>query len=377
MKKNNKSFSFPVSSSYVGKFIIGVLIAFLGIEFLISLLFQIRHFNPAYSNFKSPEEILFQAKSKVGIKKPYVLILGNSVMTNDALKTNGVLKPQDKGISSLLEKKISNKIPGVSVLNLSMNGMLANDFQGLTNLLLQHAQKPSLVIFQIDYRLFSSVHGTEGYLSRKWLIPFVSDKEGNPSAFESQVSKRNIDLFTYKKILLNSNAYILLRGGWGNISQMITQQLPLREKFDVGKMDSVLDKEMSLKLMVAHYYSHSEEYSYSTAYKILEMIIKKYVDNQIPVLLVFSPVNFNFLQESINLKTYAYNVNNIEKTITSRFGRGSNVQYFSLENIFSNDLFIDHCHLTEEGNKKAADLIASEFFNWLRSIPTKESNNAI
>jgi hypothetical protein len=233
-----------------------------------------------------------------------------------------------------------------------MEGALVNDYGGLSRLLFEQQLFPSAVLIQLDYRVLSPVHDADQNLSRRWLEAYAPTVEravtGDPGSPE--FAARPIDEW-FTRTLLRSNAYLLMRGGRHRLNQRV---LDTFEGWGLRQPPSPQDTEV-LKLLVGPFYRTDIPLSRSRVLPDLLRVIDGLTARHIPVQLCFTPANFAFLGDQVNVAAYRANVAALEAAIGDRYAGTGMVRWTSLEGDIPETMFVDHCHLTPEGNRRAAD----------------------
>jgi hypothetical protein len=335
-------------------------VALLVAEVLGTLALSSGFLSDTRDEFRGPEDILALVKGR-SAGRPYVLILGDSVMKNQALEKAGENAPREKTVPAYFERLLKISAPRFAVVDASMEGALAGDYNGIVRVLESHSMTPSAVVLQLDYRLFSKEHEQTGQLSRKWLKPYVDYSSSGlkrPGANTRDAPERFIDSQVYSGLLLKSNLFLFLRNGlWAlEPSNRILKNLTKGSKGKAGSDDEAAGN-AALKLLVAPYYQHSDAIVNSRAADILNRAIDSLSRAGVPVLLVFSPVNFDYLYPLINVSAYEANRAAYGQLIQQRYADHSMVRLVFADGTVPQEHFLDHCHLTAEGNQALAKAI--------------------
>ncbi|HEV3060022.1 MAG TPA: hypothetical protein VGY48_17375, partial [Vicinamibacterales bacterium] len=237
----------PEGTRYLVQVGLGVIVACLLFELLATN--AIARVGPQLE-ILGPEEVLLSA---IGPARhgPFVLVLGDSVMTDVALRRTMGPAARAETIPAVIRSRAARYVGHDRIVNLSMEGALVNDYGGLSRLLFEQQLFPSAVLIQLDYRVLSPVHDADQNLSRRWLEAYVPTVErpvtGDPGSPE--FAARPIDEW-FTRTLLRSNAYVLMRGGRHRLNQRV---LDTFEGWGLRQPASPQDTEV-LKLLVGPFY---------------------------------------------------------------------------------------------------------------------------
>jgi hypothetical protein len=309
----------------------------------------IRHVDPDLPII-GPEEVLLRVAAPAS-RGPYVAVLGDSVMTDVALRRSFGSAAALQTIPHRLRVD-ARSLPGGQLVGLGMEGALVNDYAGLIELLIAEGRPPAAVLVQLDYRVLSPVHDAEQNLSRRWLEPYMRNVEpapppalGSPEFLSRPIDDR------VQHALLGSDAYVLLRGGRHVLSAAAMRVLGSAGSGDRGTPQ---DAEV-LKLLVAPFYRTEIPMSRSRVLPDLLRFLDRLVARGTPVLICLTPTNFAFLGDQIDMPMYRANVAAVASAIRDRYAATDLVRWVSFEGDVAPALFIDHCHLTPAGNTLVAD----------------------
>jgi hypothetical protein len=273
-------------------------------------------------------------------------------MTDVALRRTMGPAARAETIPAVIRSRAARYVGHDRIVNLSMEGALVNDYGGLSRLLFEQQLFPSAVLIQLDYRVLSPVHDADQNLSRRWLEAYVPTVErpvtGDPGSPE--FAARPIDEW-FTRTLLRSNAYVLMRGGRHRLNQRV---LDTFEGWGLRQPASPQDTEV-LKLLVGPFYRTDIPLSRSHVLPDLLRVIDGLAARHIPVQLCFTPANFAFLGDQVNVAAYRANVAALEAAIGERYAGTGMVRWTSLEGDIPETMFVDHCHMTPEGNRRVAD----------------------
>jgi hypothetical protein len=308
-------------------------------------------------NLNTPESIILYVKNTANGKN-YALALGDSVFGYSILENSGVSNPKKKSLASYLQKlwqKVDLEHP---LISLPMDGGLLNDHIATINLLINQDLPPSMIIIQTNYRTFSRIHDTRSHLSRKWLKQFIPSEifnqkiglEENKKLWETQIDK-----FIKDKVLFKSDLYLLSRGR----AREIVNNLFSEFWHDQAKetVQEPLQKDL-LRLSIARYYNDDKNnFANGKSVHILESLLDSLKDKNIPILILYTPTNLAFLDGDINLPLYRRNRSYLENWFKKKYGNISNIRMIFLESNLKPNHFIDHTHMTEEGNRMVAETL--------------------
>jgi hypothetical protein len=305
-------------------------------------------------DLSDPESVLLHVHGAASRGRPYVLLLGDSVMGGGALTRAFGRSSERFALGELVRRRLSRDLPGAGVADLSMDGALANDYAGLSQLVLGHTSKPAAALLQLDYRVLSPVHDDEQNLSRQWLADYVPGLHPTPQrAYGSpEFLRRPIDE-AVQQGLLHSSAYLLLRGGRSLVNAPVVRAL------EGQTVPEEADAQV-LRLLVQQFYGTSRSVAASSVVSDLMSAVDLLTRNGVPVLVSFTPANFAFLGSEVNAPVYLANVAAFESATRARASATRLIRLANFEGEISTSLFIDHCHLTAAGNRQLADRLADE-----------------
>ena len=234
-----------------------------------------------------------------------------------------------------------------------MEGALSGDMVGLVQLVERSYYLPAVVVLQTDYRMFAGTHDATARISRPWLTchaaPLVSESAKFLEARTDSV--RPADRLVLQT-LQESSLYLLLRAGRQLGAQYL---LPRLSPVSLEKQG---DDEAMLRLKLRSFYCHHDEIVRSKAYADLTSLVRHLLELHVPVLICFTPTNFGFLGRQVNRPVHAANTAALEQAILKDFGSDSLFAFLNLQGRVEEAMFLDHCHMTEAGNKKVAEIIS-------------------
>jgi lysophospholipase L1-like esterase len=341
-------------TAYLVDVALGVAIVLLLLELAASMARPRWHF--PFDRFESAEEVLLRLRS-IPPSQPYVLVMGDSVMVDGALRRAGVPDAKECSISVLLSRLLQQKAPDSSVVSLAMEGALSDDYAAILRLVEMHHRLPAAVMLQVDYRLLSPVNDSPA-LSRDWLRPYGGGGAGSSGTAGYQPAAkivRPIDAFVREHLLFDSNLYLLLRGGRRLLRERVLGALTERSGVPPPEDDAVL------RLLVARYYQSPLPLTEGRPVLVVERIIDHLLERNVPVLICFTPVNFEFLGDRINAPMYQFNVNEFRERLHARYQSDPRFRLAVFEDAVPTPLFLDHTHFNAAGNELLARMMAREF----------------
>jgi lysophospholipase L1-like esterase len=350
-------------TAYLIDVALGVAAVLVLLEIAASLALARAHFT--FDGFETAEEVLLRLHAAPP-SQPYVLVLGDSVMATGALRRAGVRNAEEHSMAARLARLLEEKAPGSGVVSLAMEGALANDYAALLRLIETHHRLPAAVVMQVDYRLLSPTNDPAN-LSREWLRPYANlGAAESATADYKPVAKaaRPIDAFVREHLLLESNAYVLLRG-----ARRLMRERALRAMLHQPQRPAPED-EAVLRLLVTRYYRSSTRLTAGRPMTILERTIDHLLDRGVPVLVCFTPANFEFLADRIDVPMYRFNVGDFQDRLRRRYDSNPQFRLAVFEGAVPQPRFLDHTHLDAAGNDLVAHMMLREFETlWLRKEP--------
>jgi hypothetical protein len=341
-------------TAYLIDVALGVTIFVLLLEIAASIALPLLSFG--VSGLESVEEVLLKLRAAPP-SQPYILVLGDSVMVEGALERARVAAPREHSIAARLGRMLEAKAPGSRVVSLAMEGALANDYSAIERIIEKHYRLPAAVVMQLDYRLLSPTNGPAN-LSRDWLRFYASDDAGDGVTADSKpIAKvvRPIDAFVHEQMLLDSDAYVLLRG-WRRLARArIVSALVRQPELPPTGEDSVI------RLLVTQYYRSDSRLAAGRPMAVVERVIDRLLARRIPVLVCFTPANFEYLGDRINAPMYEFNVSEFRELLRRRYQSDARFRLAVFEGSIPARLFLDHSHLSADGNELMAQMMVREF----------------
>lgn len=316
----------------------------------------------ALGDFQKPEDLIYTVKASAG-KRPFGICFGESVMHWKALASRGEANPKGKSVAAFFRALMREAHPEFIWVDACMDGSLAGDYEGLLSVLREQQLMPSAALVQVDYRFFSELHKKENFTSRKWLGPFLPQDGFVSQSMASSGMFRPIDRWVYANILYRSDL-LLLFSALANISE------PL-EKPSTNPPDS-----QDLRVRIAPYYSSSSLFAEGESIRRFEHFLDRLHALRVPTMIVFTPINYDFVGNSLNGPTYRANLAFLKQWFEARYGLDPGMRLLVIDRELPVSQFIDHCHLTAEGNRQLATLIFERFEIFARECQTSREGRA-
>lgn len=364
--------------------IIGALTSFLGLVFLSEILLRLtvpsgfwyRHLDLS-ADFTSLPEVRDRlqfgdrgGESRALIPSRRVLILGDSVLGASALMEHRLPGARTLTLGRFLNRELG--IRGFRTLILGADGVLLPDILALSEEFLpakepaSTASKPEKILLLLNFRMFAQdfVSGPKA-LSRDFfrvdLPPSVVQALGaDPKKTnENRLSDKLYDLLCRHCFLFRETQ--MAKTLWYYPSQKDFFQRQLEHFMGPPPEEEDLI-EAGLKLKIATYYQAYHWPDNVLPYQSLAILLEKLKNSQIPVEIVLTPQNPEFLGDYFDRPSYEFNRKGLKRFMQTHYFQGLDYQDWS--NRYGPPLFLDHCHLTPEGNqsyaKDLSDLLAGK-----------------
>jgi len=271
---------------------------------------------------------------------PWVLALGDSVLGPTSLLENR--RPNAKSSTLARELDEAAGASGQTVLSLGADGILIPDLEGLVALAGRHSA-PQQVLLILNARMFAPQYrsGTQA-LSREFLQPYLAgDRNGLSLPGWGDSAERHWALFRVAQ---------LFKTLWYVPTQKAAIQRWL-ESLGLGPADEDLRLEL-LKRQIAPFYDPAPWDELSPPFQALDRLLEDVRGRGLPVLVAFSPQNASFLGSDLDQAAFRRNRERLGGFIRARLADPKD--YLDLAEGWDPSLFLDHCHLTPEGNRKLA-----------------------
>ena len=271
---------------------------------------------------------------------PWVLALGDSVLGPTSLLENR--RPNAKSSTLARELEEAARPSGQTVLSLGADGILVPDLEGLVALAGRHPA-PQQVLLLLNARMFAPQYrsGTQA-LSREFLEPYLGgDRGGLPQPGWGDGAERHWALFRVAQ---------LFKTLWYVPTQKAAIQRWL-ESLGLGPADEDLRLEL-LKRQVAPFYDPAPWEESSLPFRSLDRLLGDLRERGLPVFVAFTPQNAAFLGPDLDQAAFRLNRERLGRFVRARLADPT--QYLDLAEGWDPTLFLDHCHLTAEGNQSLA-----------------------
>jgi len=287
-----------------------------------------------------------------------VLLLGDSVLGASALMEHRLTQAREKTISYLLRKDMA--ATGIHALSLGSDGLLLPDILGLTQEF--STRPPEKIILLLNFRMFSMefAEGSKA-LSRNFLQADL------PEDIQKRLAP---DKVPTPETLLSDRLYAGMCDHWELFRE--TQMLktlwyyPSQKDFFQRFLEGIVGKneaqsdilEAALKQKVASYYQPYLWDRSALPFTCLKEILDQWTKKHIPVDVVLTPQNRKFLGGYLDKPSFEKNRRSLKAFLKIYAQRG--VVYRDWADRYPPGMFLDHCHLTPEGNARyTEDLMLS------------------
>ena len=291
------------------------------------------------SNVAHVDDVLSRARDESAI-----LLLGDSVLGPSALLEHHVAAPRSKSLSSKLRQSFA--LANTAALSLGADGMLPADMTALVSHL-PHDYRGGVVVI-LNARMFSS----EFQLPNSarffpFLKPLQQPETLSPESSDD-VRLGNALFETLSKNSVLFRSLHQLRGYWfvpspeGAIQRVIEDLSGYEGEGDL--------KEAILRQKVAPFYAPRVWSRDDPQIQELLAMVSDLASRRIPVTVVFSPQNPDFIMSPSDQATFTENVSRLGGW--AQKAGATHVHLFA--DRWGSDSFLDHCHLTPEANARLA-----------------------
>ncbi len=349
-------------------FLLGALSSFFGLLFITEIAlrctvptgFWYRHFD-----FSGDMTSLAELKDRIRYGAPTdhrVLLFGDSVLGASALMEHRIPEAREKTLSHFLNRwldgsKFSAEYFGTALngLSLGSDGMLLTDIEGLAQ---EAVPGPDgKVILLLNFRMFSKEFN-EGpkALSRNFLLGDLPDDvkakvaPAEAPSQESQLSDRLYARMAEHWFLFRETQ--MAKTLWYYPSQKDFFQRFLERL--VGKNDTQSEiVEAALKQKIASYYQPYFWEKEDLPLACLKRVLNGWTANHVPVIVVLTPQNKKFLGSYLDKPSFEKNRKTLATFMKPYLKRG--ITYQDWADKYPASAFLDHCHMTPEGNQLYAE----------------------
>jgi hypothetical protein len=283
-----------------------------------------------------------------------VLFLTDSVGGMSALLEKGYDGATRASLTARLTEEARSK--GASVVPLAADGLLLPDLAALAEL--ASRERFDAILILLNTRMFApEFKEADKAFSRVFLVPvlpeFLRIDEGyrarpmSPSIRLEKFLHRHWVTFRVTQTLKTLWYHPTPKDAWTRLARRLSGTRPgPRQQDDL--------EEAALKLKVLPYYP-------TGPWKGLPMnglgtVLAKSLVRDVPVHVVFTPQNTAFLGSEFDPTWLKRNLASL-RTLMRQFG--GDLRYEDWSDRYGSDLFLDHCHLTPEGNERLARDLAA------------------
>jgi hypothetical protein len=267
-----------------------------------------------------------------------VCLLGDSVAGASALIENRIPNAAQSSLTGRLQAHCEGQ--GRHLFSLSADGLLVPDIESIATEF--DTARPDTVLILLNYRMFAPEFQTDGAASRAFLA-------GNGTSLGA-----TIEVLAHRYSALFRSTQ-LLKSLWYFPSQkdFFQQQL---ERWFPNPRDADL-AEAALMLKVAPYYRNVAWQTDSAAFRSLGRLLDHLRTQHLPARIVFTPQNVTFLHDVLSPDQFRDNRAVLDAFV--HVHAGTETVYFDWAERYPARSFLDHCHLTRDGNDQyARDLVA-------------------
>ncbi len=355
-------------------FVLGAVTSFLGLVLLSEMLLRLtvptgfwyRHFDLS-ADFTSLAEV--QDRLRYGAQgNPVVFVMGDSVLGASALMEHRLPGARTLTLGRSLGRELEPD--GIHALTLGADGILLPDLLALTSEFLPQYEKisnglkPQKILLLLNFRMFSQEFASgPKALSREFL------KENLPlslaAALGTDPKKTDENRLSDKLFEFLCRHFFLFRESqmaktlWYYPNQKDFFQRQLEKVMGPSKEEEDL-VEAGLKLKIATYYQAYHWPEDGMPFLSLALLLQRLKESNIPVDVILTPQNPAFLGEYLDRPSFEFNRRNLQLFMKAHGFKG--LEYRDWSNRYESRLFLDHCHLTPEGNqayaRDLADLLA-------------------
>lgn len=349
-------------------FLWGTCLSFFGLLFFVEgflrvtvpMGFWYRHFD-----FSGAMTSLAELRDRIQYAAPQghrMLLLGDSVLGASALMEHRTPDARKQTLSRLLRKSLEGPVahpeiqgPEFHVLSLGSDGMLLTDIEALSQEISGHP--PDKILLLLNFRMFAKdfAEGPNA-LSRNFLLPDLPEDiqkrvlPATPPSAEAQLSDRLYGDMCDGWFLFRETQ--MAKTLWYYPSQKDFFQRQLERV--VGKNGTQADiVEAALKQKVAPYYQPYLWDSNALPLTCLKRILDQWAAQHIPVQVILTPQNKQYLGSYLDKPSFEKNRKALEVFMKPYMKQG--ITYQDWADRYPSALFLDHCHLTPDGNQRYAE----------------------
>jgi hypothetical protein len=340
-------------------FLLGAFTAFFGLLFFSEIFLRLtvpagfwyRHFD-----LSGDMTSLAEIRDRLSFAAPpdhRIFLLGDSVLGASALMEHRIPQARNLTLSSRLKQSLGTA--DIHVVSLGSDGLLLTDIDGLTAEF--SPAPPEKILLLLNFRMFSKEFG-EGpkALSRSFLLSDLPDElqkrlaPDKPPTQEAELGDRLYAGMCDHWFLFRETQ--MLKTLWYYPSQKDFFQRQLERI--VGENEAQSDMiEAALKQKIASYYQPYLWDPTALPLTCLQKVLDQWAGKHIPVDVVLTPQNQKFLGSYMDKPSFVKNRKTLAAFMSHYAAQG--VTYQDWADRYPSRFFLDHCHLTPEGNQHYAD----------------------
>lgn len=308
---------------------------------------------PLWGTLTSVPEIRDRIRWGLGTARPPVIVLGDSVLGASALLSRDLPGARTATIPAALARLAAPD--GARVVSLGADGLLPGDLEALASILRGAAKgRPVRVALALNVRMLAGEARAGGSLvSREFLLGALPpgrarELTSGPLPREKELARRLYGGTAEVSALFRLTQQ--LRTVWYHPTPRDAAQRLLDETY--GRPDTGDLEEAALRLQVIGYYREAWDAG-SPALLSLGRVVAALHAIDPAMVVVLTPQNPSFVEEA-GPGLLAANRGTLAILVAKR-APGA---FVDLSTAFAEPLFLDHCHLTPEGNARlAAELL--------------------
>jgi len=360
-------------------FLVGTCVAFFGLLILseialrltVPMGFWYRHFDISgdMTSLAELRDRLSYSPRRFPDDRP-PLLLGDSVLGASALKEHRIPGARQKTLSYYLKENIRESDfsgphtgplldPGFRAISLGSYGILLPDIEGLSAEFSAHP--PEKILLLLNFRMFSKEFG-EGKkaISRHFLLSNLSADlqkklaSDPPPTEEAQLSDRLYAWMCDHWFLFRETQAAKVLWYYPSQKDFFQRGLEHFVKKNEAQSDII---EAALKQKVVSYYQPYLWDPSALPLTCLKKVLDDWTKQHIPVEVVLTPQNRKFLGSDLDKPSFEKNRKTLESFMKAY--RPAGLIYRDWADRYPSSFFLDHCHLTPEGNEQYAKDLAN------------------
>lgn len=304
--------------------------------------------NPVVDITSRPETM---DRLRWGSDQPQPLyLLGDSVLGPTAMTQKRLPDSRSNSLSHHLD--LLARSSGACAVNLGCDGLLLTDIEALTEYLGQGG--PKRVLLLLNFRMFApEFESGKTSVSRPYLN--LHEVPVDSAARIESFLLRHSALFRVTR---------LLRTLWYQPSQKDFFQRILENTLHLESDPDI--QQAALVMKVTPYYPSKTWDPKGAPFQSLERVISNLRTHHIPVMVVLTPQNPSFFGKRFDLASFDAN-RRLLQTFFQK-GQAHGFRYLDWATHYPPTDFLDHCHLTAEGNAR----YAKDLWNVLQTVSPPE-----